>query len=348
VSPQKLIVKHIRVTYPDTAVLFFNEDGTIKLYHKSLTSRITLDEGCKSGFGNDDTGPVNTFNNVEIGQIINYLQNQGVKRFHHILCVAGRKAGRSVRFSSSRGGFRWHVHEMLGKLSYTITGSEAIQTIQRLSGNFEDNLTPTYYGSMVDWEAFQRGYKYQKECFTNTLFRDRTIKEMKPALEELPISRWKNCKLTKGGKESASLRPFASKDTFKPNYVEDDGRLNREDYEFDTFKEAKKKVLDELNKNNNEKIDGVVLSKLRKWFADDKSWVGKMINFLYTQENPITFQEFRDGVGYDGSDQKFTNNIDTYRSIKAHNGMLWIAKNRNNSITINPNIKKYLDNLVKS
>ena len=346
VLPQKAIVKHIRMTYPNTAVLFFNDDGSIKLFHKLLTSRIVLDEGCKSGFSTDTIGPVHSFKNVEIGQVINYLQNQGVEKFHHILCVAGRKAGRSVRFSSSRRGFRWHVSEMLGKLSYTITGSEAIQTIQRLSGNFEDNLIPTYYGSAIDWEAFQRGYKYQKECFANTLFRDRTIKEMKPVLEELPISKWKNCKLTKGGKESASLRPFASKETFKPNYVEDDGRLTREDYEFDAYKEAKKKVLEELKKKNKEeKIDGVVLSKLRKWFNDDKSWVSKMISFLNQQTKPISFKDFRDGIAYNGSDKQFGDNIDGGRSINAKYGMLWTSRNKNNVIQINPNIKKYINSL---
>lgn len=261
VLPQKSIVRHIRMNYSDTAVLFFNDDGSIKLYHNSLVSKILLDEGCKSAMSKDDIGPVHSFKNVEIGQVINYLQNQGVEIFHHILCIAGRKAGRSVRFSSSRRGFRWHVHEMLGKLSYTITGSEAIQAIQRLSGNFEDNLIPTYYGSEIDWDAFQRGYKYQKECFANTLFRDRTIKEMKPILEKLPISRWKNCKLTKTGKESASLRPFASRETFTPNYVEEDGRLNDKDYEFDAYKEAKKKVLDELKKKND---DDDSLEKLQK------------------------------------------------------------------------------------
>lgn len=89
-----------------------------------------------------------------------------------------------------------------------------------------------------------------------------------------------------------------------------------------------------------ETIDGVNLKKLKKWVNDD-TLIGKMIRFLYDQEKEINIEEFKNGLEYEGNDEQFKNNIDNGDSNASKYGKLWITKS--NKITINENIKKYIE-----
>jgi hypothetical protein len=88
-------------------------------------------------------------------------------------------------------------------------------------------------------------------------------------------------------------------------------------------------------------IDGVNLKKLRNWI-DSNLLVGKMINYLYEYEEKMSFDELKEGVEYYESDEKFRNNIKSGGSDKSQYGRLWITKN--NQISLNKNIRKYIDN----
>lgn len=90
----------------------------------------------------------------------------------------------------------------------------------------------------------------------------------------------------------------------------------------------------------NEKIDGVDLNKLKKWL-NDSTILGKMIRYLYDINKEISFEEFKDGINYTGSDQEFTNNIKSGCSNNSNYGKLWIYIN--NRIKINKKIKEFID-----
>jgi hypothetical protein len=89
-------------------------------------------------------------------------------------------------------------------------------------------------------------------------------------------------------------------------------------------------------------IDGVNLKKLRNWI-DGETLVGRMINYLYEYEEKMSMEELKEGVKYEDSDKKFKSNIENGCSLKAHHGKLWNYKN--NQITLNKNIREYIDNI---
>lgn len=89
------------------------------------------------------------------------------------------------------------------------------------------------------------------------------------------------------------------------------------------------------------RIDGVKLKDLRRWLDQD-NWVGKMIRFLYENES-VNFIEFKNGIGYEGSENEFNNTISNGRGKNTVYGKLWSYKNR--VVQINQKIKNYIDTL---
>ncbi len=86
-------------------------------------------------------------------------------------------------------------------------------------------------------------------------------------------------------------------------------------------------------------IDGVELKKLRNWI-NGGTLVGKMINYLY-EHGIVSSEQLKEGVQYEKSQKEFLHNIDNSRGIKCQLGKLWDYKN--NKVSLNKNIKKYLD-----
>jgi hypothetical protein len=89
-------------------------------------------------------------------------------------------------------------------------------------------------------------------------------------------------------------------------------------------------------------IDGVNLVKLNKWL-NDNSLVGKMVRYLYDCEGSITFEQFKNGINYEKSDEEFLSNIKNGKGVKCRFGKLWHHKNDN--IKLNQNIKEYIDKM---
>lgn len=89
-------------------------------------------------------------------------------------------------------------------------------------------------------------------------------------------------------------------------------------------------------------IDGVKLVSLHKWINGD-TLVGKMVRYLYDNEETISFKEFKNGISYEKSDNEFRNNIDGGCGFKTQYGKLWIYKN--STIKLNKNIRKYIENM---
>jgi hypothetical protein len=86
-------------------------------------------------------------------------------------------------------------------------------------------------------------------------------------------------------------------------------------------------------------IDGVKLVSLHKWINGD-TLVGKMVRYLYDNEEIMSFREFKDGISYEKSDEEFLSNIKNGKGEKCRFGKLWDHKN--DKIKLNNNIRKYI------
>jgi hypothetical protein len=104
----------------------------------------------------------------------------------------------------------------------------------------------------------------------------------------------------------------------------------------DDMKDTDKKI--RKNKDPNEElIDGVSPTELIRYFNSKTLLIGKMIRYLYTVDKPITFDEFKNGIGYTGSDDRFESNLKNGCGKNAVYGKIWNYVD--NIIEINKNIK---------
>jgi hypothetical protein len=85
-------------------------------------------------------------------------------------------------------------------------------------------------------------------------------------------------------------------------------------------------------------IDGVKLSLIPKWIAED-TIIGKMFRFIYSCEGVITWQEFKSGVGYTGSDEQF---MSLLRNGASKIGKIWRTLENHSEIYMNPHIRAYV------
>ena len=91
-------------------------------------------------------------------------------------------------------------------------------------------------------------------------------------------------------------------------------------------------------------IDGVDLEKLRK-LCNAQLVVSKMIRYLMDQNGPINMQQFKEGIEYEPSDDKFIPHLKNGYALGSQYGMLWNCRNNNQEIVMNPKIRQYiLDN----
>ncbi|MEY3422658.1 MAG: hypothetical protein RIR48_2983 [Bacteroidota bacterium] len=101
---------------------------------------------------------------------------------------------------------------------------------------------------------------------------------------------------------------------------------------------------DDEGYTSEDEIDGVNLKKLNKWIHGD-TLVGRMINYLYTCEEPISVEEFKDGIEYANSYTELASNIRSGSSLNAKYGKLWCHTVTNNTIILNKNIRSYIDKI---
>jgi hypothetical protein len=95
--------------------------------------------------------------------------------------------------------------------------------------------------------------------------------------------------------------------------------------------------------DNSDKIDGVELDTLYKYFKSKNLLIGKMLRYLYKINYKISIQDFKNNIKYTKSDEQFLSNIKNGLGINCQYGQLW--KYENDEIQINQNIKIYLDKI---
>jgi hypothetical protein len=90
-------------------------------------------------------------------------------------------------------------------------------------------------------------------------------------------------------------------------------------------------------------IDGVSPTALKQYYKSKNLLIGKMIRYLYQINRPVTFQEFKNGIGYEKSDKQFQNNIHNARSVTGQYGKIWIVSN--DTYKINPALSEIISNI---
>lgn len=95
--------------------------------------------------------------------------------------------------------------------------------------------------------------------------------------------------------------------------------------------------------HDSELIDGVSMASLKHYYKSKNLLIGKMIRYLYECEGRISFDEFKNGIGYTKTDKQFQNNLDGGRGIHCKYGKLWTCED--GMIAMNQSIKDALSNM---
>ena len=303
-------------------------------------------------------------NSISVNDMYQFLAEQGIEKCPRILMSAYDMACEAISFISHFDKpHNYHLTHAILNLSDSVTTANATQTTCRVLGNHADDIEPVIYISQKAKEKVIKGFELH----------DKQIKEL-ISISQLGNQNVKCVEYLKGIEVMSNrVPPKFTKQSIKGeiNKVENPNRKKEEEVlrlseikgikylsfiepeKYGSIKEQMKE--DGLYESDDEeeeisdddKIDGVSVNRLHKWFSkNNETLVGTMIKFLYSENKPVTFQEFRDGITYRGSDSQFSNNIDGGRSINAAYGFLWSPSSNFRTIKINPNIKAYLDTLL--
>ncbi len=301
---------------------------------------------------------------VIIPHILQWLKdNGGVDKFSHIFIKSGKFADRCRSYVSADG--TWHLtHEYSGDYKNL---PAAIQGM-RLLHNRPDAIPLTYYATKKTNENIRKGYLHQEEQIErlkndeDSVFTSKRVDEEKWSKDKVPSFKL-CCESTRNSKfRIEKENKVKGEDGFKSVsvYKEELKKIIM----FDTlrktinkvfggkdkakkFKEGQKpgdmkEEVDEDDEDDMKKMFGknFDLNKVKGWMSGS-TWVGKMIKFLYDNPGSISFEDFRDAIGYDGTDKQFQNNLNNGRNKKGTQyGYLWVVTK--GSIELNENLRKYM------
>lgn len=91
-------------------------------------------------------------------------------------------------------------------------------------------------------------------------------------------------------------------------------------------------------------VDGVSLKKLRNWINDESLLVGSMLRYL-VRESAVSFDQFKEGIKYVGTDDGFESNIKNGVGVKSSYGKLWTYRSK--KIYLNPKIEAFIQKWCK-
>ena len=268
IAPQKALRDEIMSTYPTIATMLCVENG-IDITHPSLGNKsiTTLDNKYKSKVSK---GVHHFTNDVDVGSAMAIFQNKGIDHITHIICIAGKKASRSVSFSSNIKGIdRWYVTKMLIKFSKTTTFDDIMQIAGRVCGVFLIGTTQCIYASIADLETIKKAYFSQEELLNNTSRKYGKMIEaivggrmvniwkrndvpiplntgMDELLNKIKMSYWKLTvpRKTPTGRSSQTIKRLTMRDVLKPEMVDDDGRDSKDEYNFENAQIVEEKCID--------------------------------------------------------------------------------------------------------
>jgi hypothetical protein len=342
--PNICLIKNTRINANqdiifDNVIEFYSDKFVVVVYNGN-GSKFYYDKMEKCKINNKNVYP-KQYVDIDITAILQYLKDNGdVKKFPRILIIAGDYASRCTSFVSR--DYEWHLTDMYYNPAASTPISEQVQNVGRLTGRNKDKAhlqlhctekvaTALFYGYHFCNEVIDRARENPKIENGNEKQFIESVKAVKMLKNKYPVGR-KLC-----AKAQISKHDF--------NLVKtDDGGKSIDEYKYKIVEEELKTQKEKLKKTETKidgEIDGVKIRNLDRWMKEDcKLLVSQMLKFLYKQDKEITFDEFKEGIDYRGSDKQFKSNIDNASSIKSYYGFLW--KHSKRIITPNQNIKKYL------
>jgi hypothetical protein len=196
---------------------------------------------------------------------------------------------------------------MIYKPGTTMHAVGLCQTIGRITGTARPDLQRRLYASKNIIEDFIKYNENQKQYLKEIVKNDNIVSSEIMKTIEL------NKKLTRSiDRKKLGLKPMYKSESESESEIEGE-------------------------------IDGVNLNKLNKWL-NDNSLVGRMVRYLYDQETSISLEEFKNGINYTETDEKFLSNVKNGKGTSCAHGKLW--SNLNNTIILNEKIRKYIDTKI--
>jgi hypothetical protein len=309
-------------------------------------------------------------NVVNITDIFQFIAEIGIDTIPRVLLISYDMCKESTSFVSHYDKpDNYHLTHGIFLLNNKISVASLIQTMSRLCGNHGDDIRPTLYTTEKARSNIMNGYLTHKEQIQALMKMSEagnvnvSIESCKDFLEKHPL--FKNRVPTtynkvKGVKKTLISNPNEEKekemlknkklgiiDYFceaEPEEYKDEKEMCDLYYysESESDDESEEEEGDEESEEDEDNIDGVDLIKLRDWIREDCNLlISKMIKFLYKQNKPVSLDEFRRGINYNGKD--IISNISNGRGNNTKYGKLWSVSN--NILILNPKIKNYLDKL---
>lgn len=244
---------------------------------------------------------------IPICDFYGYLQSCGCKV---VLTIGKDLISRGISFVSNHKENPLTATTMIYKPGNQLSQVALTQAIGRLNGTAQPGLMRRLYTTDDVYSNYQTFMDNQKEIMK--AIRENGYKVDHELISEIAL--WKASRSV--DRKALKLEQDMTFWEDTQGSDEDDGYLSNED-----------------------EIDGVKLNNLNKWIHSD-TLVGRMINYLFTCENPVSVEEFKDEIEYAGSLTEFLSNIKSGHSYKSQYGKLW--NHKNNTVVLNPNIKNYI------
>ena len=303
---------------------------------------------------------------VNITDVFQFVADIGLDTIPRVLLIAYDMCKEGVSLISHYDKpNNYHLTHGIFLLNNQSSVASMIQTTSRLCGNHGDDIRPTLYTTEKMRNNIMNGYLTHKEQIQALMKMSENgnvnvaQQSCKDFLEKFPLFKNRVPKTdnkVKGVKKALLNNPNEKKE----KEMLKNEKLGTIDYFYeinpDEYKEEKEmcdlyyssdsedEEVGEDKDDDNERIDGVDLNKLKDWFREDCNLlIGKMIKFLYKQNKPVSIDEFRKGIKYEGNISALRNNLNNGRGIKAQYGMIWVVKE--NLIKLNPSIRNFLISL---
>ena len=330
---------------------FMLENGKgLKFSHWSVTEPIKIGSNT---FLPDDNGVYN-LKNVLVEELLGWMfHNGGVERFPRNYIISGRMADRSKSYvyvpptKANEGKFSkgyWHLtHEY-----YTVRnvrGAKVSSHSQalRINNTFPDNVEGVLY-TLADISADLDKEKVILEASIEYIRNADPVDLVSDVLEPMLININKKTK----GKTFAGTKNRKKKRDYIKEYdgIADDKEMIKIVNEGVVLpRKLPRNVGAEETKTRDEdgKIDGVDLGKLRKWLVSKKSVAGNIFRTLYKIGESVSISDLREQSGYTGTEKAFRSNI--FNGSKGGlYGQHWIFNN--DMVSLNPLIVDYVNNTL--
>jgi hypothetical protein len=279
----------------------------------------------------------------------------------------------NFKWCNDNGRLWWHLTHMYLTVADSMDEPELMQTAGRLCVVAKDSIPLRLFATEKTHDDINKAYWRQEELITRAKM-TKDYRDMGLAIQDLPImadkfsrrSMTKKAEYVMANKMKNTPKNLAvekaaggwSKDEVY-NRFDEEGKVMKgkdADFEVDDFEEEKETEASESEKTGegeassvDESVDGDTIGdtrvnkkKLVSWFnskkSDKQSIVSKIVQTLYELKEPISSEDLRDLLEYDGL--SWESNLMS-RKKGGRDGEIICVKN--NMLFMNPQVRKFID-----